>query len=170
MINRLFFASEFRGSNNRLNRDRYPHMYVLTVIVPGNIRWFAVVSFFASLEERRCYVTHTADIRNELDELRKQKQIDGTITNAVYKFRLEHEWIPTVDCFIEDWGIDMVPHDLRDYCDHVQEYILCMPKYRWPWNVDVPSETVAEVSLHTPRHNDELVIAGLATNDESTPE
>jgi hypothetical protein len=36
--------------------------------------------------------------------------------------------------------------------------------------VDVPSETVAEVSLHTPRHNDELEIAGLATNDESTPE
>jgi hypothetical protein len=52
-------------------------MYVLTVIVPGNVRWFAVVSLFASLEERRCYVIHTDDIRNELDEFRKQNISSG---------------------------------------------------------------------------------------------
>jgi hypothetical protein len=170
MINRLFFLGEYRGPNNRLNRNKYPHLYVRTVYVPGNCRWYAVVTFFENVAECIKYGAKLDDIVNVIDALNKQRSA-GTITSVLYASKLEYDWMPMIDRFVEEWGKDMVPHDVRDSYDHVQEIYVELPRLHWPHNVDVPSDVVAEISLFTPLHNDELEIVDLATNanEGSTP-
>jgi hypothetical protein len=167
MINRLFFVGKFNGPDNRLNRDWFPHLYVRTVMVPCNVRWFAVISFFESIEECLHYATQLKDIKNFMEELNQQRT-DGTISTIIYATKLEFEWIPMIDCFIVKWGTDMVPHNVRHSVDDVKRSIVS-PPYDWPVNVDVPSEVIAEVSLFTPPHNDKLEIIDLS-NEESAPE
>jgi len=137
------------------------------VIVPGNVRWFAVISFFESVDECLKYVTELEDIKNVIEELNK-KRASGSISTVVYASNLEYVWIPMVNDFVEEWGKDMVPQDVRHSSTHVRRTV-DIPPFEWPVNVDVPSDVVAEVSLFTPQPNDELEIVSLETNDESSP-
>ena len=154
MINRLFFVGKYTGPDNRLNRNRFKHLYVRTVFVPGNVRWFGVVSFFESVEECVRYSKQLEDIKNAIDGLNQERSgtRNGTV---VYASKLEYEWIPMVNRFIEEWGTEMVPQDVRDSADHVAGFV-DLPTYVWPGNVEVPSDVVEEVSLFTPPHNDTL--------------
>jgi len=167
MINRLLFVGKFNGPNNRLNRDRFPHLYVRTVMVPGNVRWFGVVSFFENIEECLHYVNQLEDIKNVINAL-NQDQTEGKISAVMYASKLEYEWMPMIDHFVAEWGKDMVPQDVRHSSTHVRRTV-DIPPFEWPVNVDVPSDVVAEVSLFTPQPNDELEIVSLETNDESSP-
>jgi len=136
-------------------------------MVPGNVRWFGVVSFFENIEECLHYVNQLEDIKNVINAL-NQDQTEGKISAVMYASKLEYEWIPMIDHFVAEWGKDMVPHDVRQSADDVKRTV-DLPPYDWPWNVDVPSDVVAEVSLFTPPHNDELEIVD-TSNDESAPE
>ena len=78
--------------------------------------------FISVLYSRRKYFQHLIAIKDCMHNSRTLVDL-GTITNDKFKEQLRMVWYPLVLSFINDYGKDVVPFDVRWAMNDVETYI-----------------------------------------------
>jgi hypothetical protein len=85
---------------------------------------------FSTVEDGRRYSSSYTRIKRMIESIRRQSELTGSF-DSVFKDKLRQEWVPVTDLFIERWGKELVPHDLRSAIHNVRSNLqLVSPE--WP--------------------------------------
>ena len=85
---------------------------------------------FSSKEEDGWHAVSYNTCKKKISDIRDEVGVSA-FTDHLFKDRLRREWIPATDLFIERWGKELVPHDLRSAIHNVREN-LELTTVQWP--------------------------------------
>ena len=89
---------------------------------------------FTSVKEWRAYQAKVTEIKSGISDARNLMNA-GIITDKAYKSRMSCYWYPKTKQFMNEWGTEMVPFDVRWTVNDVEDTILEMKQTQWPSNV-----------------------------------
>jgi hypothetical protein len=119
------------GGVARNNRLIYKHLYVKSIILGENwLPTFIFLSFFENETELERYKTDANKMEDNTKSFFNKTELGVLPISGLY-FVLDHIWVPLVCIFIDNWGVNMVPNDIRWAYTDLQRH-LEVPLYIWP--------------------------------------
>ena len=121
MVQRIYYY----GSKSRKNDPTYSY----NAMINSSATDFGLLQF-SSAEEAGQFLKSVSSLKGYIGDHGKQYN-SGAMTLKQWREFLRKKWIPVTDLFIQKWGKDMVPIDIREAIDDVRSNI-DLPPIVWP--------------------------------------